>query len=213
MRAAISSRLRLPEFGQANDERDCGAGADTLDGDEQGKPAGKLPILCDKRADQQHMWASRRFWRRAISLFVQALEVHFPARLGHGLENDDLLLDLLEIGQLGIETYRSGYPAAVGSSSRLAVKAAISAASSLSFLACLSRLLAKARTWRRLKAAAAATPARRADAKATAIRSRPRLRSRCGLNAMLGKKGIELLQPGCVVSDAQMRAGGMDVLC
>ena len=195
-----------PEFGQANDERDCGAGADTLDGDEQGEPAGKLPILCDKCADQQHSGFAALLEAGNI-LFVQALEVHFPARLGHGLENDDLLLDLLEIGQLGIEPVEAGIR-----QRRQLIKAGREGGDQrrveLVVLGPLEPALGKMAHLARLKAAARHAGGAQMQKQPPVIAARGFEAD--ALNTMLGKEGIEPLQPGFVVTNAQMRAGGVE---
>ena len=95
------------QFGQADDQRQRGAQADALDGYEQVKPARQRGVPGKRGGRQRHVGITAPFETGDIAL-VQALEPRHPRRLGHRLQHHDLLLELLQVGQFGIEGIEAG---------------------------------------------------------------------------------------------------------
>ena len=198
--AAEAAQLR-----QADQERECGPQADALDGDEQGEAAGEFGVPCDTLCDQQHAGLAALVQPGDV-LLVQALESRRPGRLGHGLERGDLFLDLLKIGQLGAERIEAGVGqrrqgieagGEGGDQHRVELVVLGQLQPAPGEMADLSRL--EAGGWHR---------------RCAQMHQQPPFIAARGLEAdppdtVLGQKGVEPLQPGRVVGNRQMPAGGM----
>ena len=194
------------QFGQADDQRQRGAQADALDGYEQVKPARQRGVPGKRGGRQRHVGITAPFETGDIAL-VQALEPRHPRRLGHRLQHHDLLLELLQVGQFGIEGIEAGVR-----QRRQLIETGREGGDQCRIepvvLGVLEPAPGEGAHLRRLQPRRRYRPATQMRKQQPFVAAR-RLEADAG-HALPGHKGIEMLEPDRVISDAQMRPAGMD---